>query len=143
MIMYGTVKPKLVKDAELKIEAPIENPQIGESSSFTAKVTSDTAYHTDFILFELINERTDKRAPLDKVTSRSRYLYRHNIGKELDGSEQEYSFDIRIPVHKEASRNDKFIRIRWKLNSQIYLKKSDEDKELFCVESTPLEVEVV
>lgn len=140
MIMYGTKKPKLVKDAELKIEPPIENPQIGQPSSFTAKITTDSSYHTDFVLFELINERTDKRAPLDKVTSRSRYLFRHNVDEALSNGEGEYSFDIRIPVHKEASRNDKFIRIRWKLNSQMYLKKNEE---LYCVESTPLEVEVV
>lgn len=143
MIIYGTTKPRLIKDAQLIVEPPIENPKIGEPSSFGVKITNNTSYHNEFVLFELINERTDKRAPLDKVTSRSRYLFRHNINKNLQDGENDYSLDIRIPMHKEASRNDKFIRIRWQLNSQVYLKKNVDDKEFFCAEADSIDVEVV
>lgn len=144
MIMYGRKKPKFVKGVDLKIQQPEEKAQVGKVSNFEVQVTSDTNYNLDYVVFELVNERTDKRAPLDRVTSRSRYLYRYNVDQEITaGSDCTHSFPIRIPVHKEPSRNDKFICIKWQLALRTYMKKESDEKSHVCVECEAVETEVV
>lgn len=147
MMMYGLKKPKFVKGVQLQIHPPEEKPQIGKIAQFKVDVTSNEDYHLSYVVFELVNERTDKRAPLDRVTSRSRYLYRYNIDKmiknEPSDEDNVFEFPIRIPVHKEPSRNDKFICIRWQLIARTYMKKDSESTEFLSVEEEPTEIEVV
>ncbi len=142
--MFGHPKAKTTKDVHVEVLLPQEKPGIGKVSLITVHIRPTDGMHFRFVFFELINERTDKRAPMDRVTSRSRYFYRYNVEKamEKDG-ENRHTFSMRIPVHKEASRNDKFICIRWQLSAKVILSKNENEPELLSAEATPLELEVV
>ena len=129
---------------EVEISLPEEKPTIGKVSQIGIVVRPQEEMMARYAFFELVNERTDKRAPMDRVTSRSRYFYRYNIEKDIKMNEENrYSFPMRIPVHKEPSRNDKFIYIKWQLSLKLILSKNEEDKEMWCGEATPIELEVV
>jgi hypothetical protein len=142
--MYGRSKLKQVKNVEVELHLPQDKPTIGKVSKIETVLRSKEAMHFAYAMFELINERTDKRAPMDRITSRSRYLYRCNVEKTLDvNGENKFSFNIRIPVHKEPSRNDKFICIKWQISLQAVVKKTAEDKDFLGTQANPIEFEVV
>jgi hypothetical protein len=142
--MYGRPKTKLVKNVDVEIHLPEEKPTIGKVCPVKTNLRTKENIYCAYVLFELINERTDKRAPMDRVTSRSRYLYRFDLSKALDvNGENTQTFNLRIPVHKEPSRNDKFICIKWQIGVHAVLKHSEEDKELLGAQLAPLEFEVV
>lgn len=141
--MYGHPKAKNVKDVEVEVNLPEEKPSIGKVCQIEIVVRPQEAGFMRYAFFELINERTDKRAPMDRVTSRSRYFYRYNVEQSMDADgENKYSFPMRIPVHKEPSRNDKFICIKWQLSLKAVFSK-EEEGELLCAEATPLELDVI
>ncbi len=142
--MFGHPKAKPIKDVNVEINLPSEKPTIGKVCPITVNIKPPDEMHLRFAFFELINERTDKRASMDRVTSRSRYFYRYNVEKSItkDG-DNKYNFAMRIPVHKEPSKNDKFVCIKWQLNTKIILSKNEADAELLNVETTPIEIEVL
>lgn len=142
--MYGRSKVKQTKSVEVEFHLPQEKPTIGKVSSIETVLRTKEPFYFAYALFELINERTDKRAPMDRITSRSRYLFRCNIDKMLEANvENKHAFRVRIPVHKEPSRNDKFICIKWQISLQAMVKKSAEDKEVVAAQVNPIEFEVV
>ena len=142
--MFGHPKAKSVKNIAVEICVPDDKPSVGKVSQMGIMVRPQQDFFLRFAFFELINERTDKRAPMDRVTSRSRYFYRFNVEKNLEvDKENKYTFPMRIPVHKEPSRNDKFICIKWQLSLKAIATKNEDDNELLCAEATPIELEIV
>lgn len=146
--MYGPSckNLKAVKNVDftLTLTLPEEKPAIGKVAPMGVTIRPKQDFFLQYILFEVVNERTDKRAPMDRITSRSRYLYQHNIEKPITAnSENKFSLPVRIPVHKEASRNDKFICIKWQITLQAVFKHSDEDKDLLAATGNLMEMEVV
>jgi hypothetical protein len=142
--MYGRTKIKPTKNVEVAMRLPEEKPCIGKVCMIDAVIRSKDPIFLQYVLFELVNERTDKRAPMDRVTSRSRYLSRFNVEKALEANaENKHTFRLRIPVHKEPSRNDKFICIKWQLSLQVVVKANEEDKELLAAQVAPVEFEIV
>lgn len=141
-MLFGHPKSKLIKNVDMEISLPQVKPTIGKSSEVAVVVRPQEKIWLKYIFFELINERTDKRAPMDRVTSRSRYFYRFNVDKEIGEGEHKQSFSLRIPIHKEPSRNDKFICIKWQLGYKAILSKTEKDEELMGAEGTPIEMEV-
>ena len=141
--MVGRPKIKVAKDVGIEVVLGEDKPTIGEVSSIAISVKAKQEVFLKYVLFELINERTDKRAPMDRITSRSRYLYRFNIDQKTNGDTGKYEFKVRIPVHKEPSRNDKFICIKWQLGSQLIFQTSEENKELLRTLAPVTELEVV
>lgn len=141
MTTFGHPKAKTIKDVSVEVILPTtEKPAVGKVCPITIRLRPTEGMFFRFAFFELINERTDKRAPMDRVTSRSRYFYRYNIDKTITAEDKnEHSFSMRIPVHKEPSRDDKFIRIRWQLNTKIILSKNESEVELLMSEATPIE----
>lgn len=143
--MYGRVKRKPIKNVEIKLCPPQEKPTIGKLCPVEVLVCPQQAYYIKYVLFELINERTDKRAPTDRITSRSGYIYRFNVEKAIEtlNGDNKYTFQLRIPVHKEASRNDKFICIKWQIGLEVIMTVNEDDKELLSACAPAFEVEVV
>lgn len=142
--MFGRSKIKNISNVEWKLCPPEEKPAIGKVSEFTLSLTPSEGMFFHYVAFELINERTDKRAPMDRLTSRSRYLFRYNVDQEVKGSEETtHKFPIRVPIHKEPSRNDKFICIKWQLNTQIIFSKDEESKDLLGTKIATMELDVV
>ncbi len=142
--MFGHPKAKPIKNLEMEVSLAEEKPTIGKASQVTINLKLQEKLWCRYIFFELINERTDKRAPMDRVTSRSRYFYRYNLDKEISQeTENKHTFSLRIPIHKEPSRNDKFICIKWQLGAKAIVSKTEEDTELLSSEATPMELEVM
>lgn len=143
--MYGLIKRKPVKNVEVGICPPQEKPAIGKVCSIDVLLHPQQEYFFKYVLFDLVNERTDKRAPMDRITSRSEYFYRFNVDKPMgaDHGEKKYTFQLRIPVHKEPSRNDKFICIKWQLGLEVVLATSEENAELLGAPAPIIELEVV
>lgn len=148
MSIFGYPKAKAIKNVSVEIIfSADEKPTVGKSYPITLRLRPVEEMCFKFVFFELINERTDKRAPMDRVTSRSRYFYRYNVDKSISQNEEnKHAFSLRIPVHKEPSRDDKFIRIRWQLTAKVILSKSETasdkpetDAELLMAEATPIE----
>lgn len=143
--MYNHPKAKLEKNINIEVILPEEKLSIGKVSQIKIAVKGKENNFLQYAFFELTNERTDKRG-MDRVTSRSRYLYRYNIEKTFESdAEDQLEFPIRVPVHKEPSRNDKFICIKWQLSTKIYMTKPEEEAEAKYIysEATPIEIEVV
>ncbi|NUM35223.1 MAG: hypothetical protein HUU50_11800 [Candidatus Brocadiae bacterium] len=133
-----------MKNLEVEVSLSEEKPTIGKSSQLQITMRLQEKVWFRYMFFELINERTDKRAPMDRVTSRSRYFYRYNIDKEISQeTENKHTFSLRIPIHKEPSRNDKFICIKWQLSAKAIVSKTEEDSNLLSAEATPMELEVM
>ena len=143
--MYGRTKLKIIKSVEVELVWPTEEkPTIGKASPIEIVLRTKEPLYCQYFLFELFNERTDKRAPMDRITSRSHYLYRFNVEKPLDpNGENKYKFALRVPVHKEPSRNDKFICIKWQYTVQAILKHSPDDKESVAAQTILTDFEVV
>lgn len=136
-------KIKTVKTINVELCLPEEKPTVGKVSPIGVNIQCSEPFFFQYALFELVNERTDKRAPMDRITSRSRYLYKYNKEEALTTEDNKYNFDLRIPVHKEPSRNDKFIYIRWQLSLHLVVTRSEEDSELLGVVVPPVDLEVV
>jgi hypothetical protein len=140
-MLYGITPKKQTKSLQSEIMPFVEKPTIGKVSKIEIGLNAQQKFFFRYVVFELINERTDKRTPMDKITSRSVYLYRFNVEKDLEHNK--YSFPLRIPVHKEASRNDKFICIKWQIKLQAVVTESKNSEDLFSSESSALELEVL
>ena len=136
-------KAKVIKDVEIKTILPEEKITIGQVSQIKVVMKPKENMWLRYIFFELLNERTDKRAPKDRITSRSRYHYRYNVDETIANKEEsQYIFPMRIPIHKEPSRDDKFICIKWQLHLKAYMSATEEDNELLQVNAPSIEVQI-
>jgi hypothetical protein len=144
--MFGLQKAKNYKGLEVSILLPEEKSAIGQVTEVELSLKSAQPLWIKYVIFELINERIDKRAAKDKSTNSSNYVYRYNIEESLestDDTDKKYKFPIRIPSHKEPSRNDRFIYIKWILKATVLSSETKDAEETYRTEFCIDEIEVL
>jgi CRISPR/Cas system-associated protein Cas5 (RAMP superfamily) len=142
--MFGRTKYKNINNIEWTLYPPQEKPAIGKVFDFEVELKPSDDGFFRYIALELVNERTDKRAPMDRLTSKSRYLFKYNVDAKISSQEEsKHKFQVRIPIHKEPSRNDKFICIKWQLSAQLILSKNEEESDLLGTKVAVMDLEVI
>lgn len=144
--MFGLQKAKNYKGLEVAILLPEEKSAIGQVTEVDLSLKATQPLWIRYVVFELINERIDKRAAKDKNTNSSNYVYRYNIEEALDltdNTDKKYKFPIRIPSHKEPSRNDRFIYIKWILKATVVSSLNQDSEEMYRTEFCIDEIEVL
>jgi len=143
--MFGHPNATLVNNIDIEITLPEEKCAIGKVATIDVGLKPKETVWFRYAFFELIFERKDKRSSGNQPTSRHRYFYRYNVEEVLENTvdSKDFSFNVRIPTHKEPSRDDKFLNITWSLLLKIVFSTSEQNKELLYSEYKIDNVEVI
>lgn len=115
-----------VRGVRLKVEPADAEIVQGQISKLRLKISgTDKALCLDYLQFNLVNRREEKKAFLDKMVTSSRFVFRVNINRELQAGE---STDLEIeflpPICREGTRKTKFVTILWEIQPALYFSES-------------------
>ncbi len=111
-----------VRGARLAVQPEDEEIVQGQQAKLCLKITAPgKPLCLDFLQFDLVNRREERKAFLDKMITSSRFVFRININRELTaGEEAELEIEFLPPICREGTRKTKFVTILWEIQPTLY-----------------------